>query len=357
MVILRTALQSVPEYQPGRQGSAEEAESQGWAQLSSNEMPFGLLPEVRDAIAEALSGVNRYPAMAAGSLRAALAIRHGVMVEEITVGCGAVEVGRQAALATVAPGSEVLFGWPSFPEYRIVTLILGGRPVPVPLVDHTYDLDAMAERVTPNTSLIFICNPNNPTGTIVPLERIRSFVEDLPRKVLVVVDEAYWEFAESSTGASAVSLIGDFPNLVVLRTFSKAFGLAGLRVGYGVGSRETVSAMRKVQLPFSVNELAERAALAALAHMAGVQQRVGQICEARASLVSQLRGIGFELPDSYGNFVWVPESPGVDLVTKCEEVGVIGRRWSEEGGRFTVGTEAENERLVSVARSMRLGSG
>lgn len=348
MVTVRPDLDAIPEYQPGRQASPTELDAAGIAQLSSNEAPWAPGVEIVDEVSAAIAIINRYPSMSSAELRTALAAKYGVPVTHVVVGAGGVEVARQAATAVVQPGDEVVYAAPSFPDYEIMTRINGGTPVTVPLRDATHDLDAMVAAITERTRMLIVCNPNNPTGTGVPTSAIRTMLASVPSEVLVLIDEAYFEFAGSVLGDSSVSLVQEFDNVVVLRTFSKAYGLAAVRVGYGIASPVVASAMRKCQLPFSVNGLAEAAALGALAGEAAILARIDAVIAERERLAGALADLGFEIPASHGNFLWIDGSPGQEIARQCDADGIAVRPLGPLGCRLTVGSPSDNRRVLKA---------
>jgi len=347
----RAALDAIPAYVPGRSADAVAADHQvdEVVKLSSNEAPFEPLPSAAAAIARAATSVNRYPDDASGALVEALAARAGVTTGQVLVGNGSVELCRLAMAATVDPGDEVVFAWPSFEAYPILALQLGARITRVALDDHGHDLDAMADAVGADTRVVFVCSPNNPTGTVVTGAAVRAFVEAVPPECLVVVDEAYREFVTDPSAVDGVELLGTHPNVLVLRTFSKAYGLAALRVGYALGSEEVVGALRKMRLPFAVNALAQVAALASLEADDEMRARVAGVVAERERLLDALRARGLPVVSSQGNFLWldVPDT-AADLGRFSETAGVVLRPFAGTGVRATVGTPDENDRLVEV---------
>ena len=351
MIRTRAALDAIPAYVPGRSADAVAADHQvdEVVKLSSNEAPFEPLPSAAAAIARAATSVNRYPDDASGALVEALAARAGVTTGQVLVGNGSVELCRLAMAATVDPGDEVVFAWPSFEAYPILALQLGARITRVALDDHGHDLDAMADAVGADTRVVFVCSPNNPTGTVVTGAALRAFVEAVPPECLVVVDEAYREFVTDPSAVDGVELLGTHPNVLVLRTFSKAYGLAALRVGYALGSEEVVGALRKMRLPFAVNALAQVAALASLEADDEMRARVAGVVAERERLLDALRARGLPVVSSQGNFLWldVPDT-AADLGRFSETAGVVLRPFAGTGVRATVGTPDENDRLVEV---------
>src|SRR5205823_8675250 len=244
---------SLPSYVPGKK-------IPGAIVLASNESPYGLLPSVAAVLAAHANGVSRYPDMGATRLIEGIATHHSVDTDRVAVGAGSVEVCGQLAGATVDAGDEVVFGWRAFEAYPIITAVVGGALVKVPLTaGYVHDVDAMAAAVTDRTRLVFLCNPNNPTGTAIGEAALRRLVDDVPDNVLVVIDEAYHEYADPAVVPDATLLFADRPNVAVTRTFSKAYALAGLRVGYCIAAPDVASAVRKCQVPFSVSALAQEA--------------------------------------------------------------------------------------------------
>lgn len=347
-VHLRAAMTSLPAYVAGKK-------SPGAIVLASNESPYGLLPSVAAVIARYADGVSRYPDMGSTRLIAAIAAHHGVDPERIAVGAGSVEVCGQLATAAVGAGDEVLFGWRAFEAYPIITAVAGGKAVKVPLTDdHVHDVDAMAAAVTDRTRLVFLCNPNNPTGTVVGEAELRRLVDNVPDDVLVVIDEAYHEYADPVAAPDATLLFPDRPNVAITRTFSKAYALAGLRVGYCVGAPEVISAVRKCQVPFSVNALAQEAAIAALGDAEEVARRAKLTVAERDRVRGALVDAGYEVPRSQGNFVWLALGDRtVDFGQFCNDGGVIVRPFAGEGVRVTIGAPGENDRFLELARAFR----
>ena len=347
MVRVRSSLAELPAYVPGRK-------LPGAVVLASNESPYGLLPQVADRLAELAGGVSRYPDLAATGLVRAIADHHGVDPARIAVGAGSSEVCGQLLHTVVGPGDEVVFGWRSFEAYPILTAVAGGTAVKVPLREETLDLDAMAAAVTARTRLVFVCNPNNPTSTAVGERALRDFVDRVPEDVLVVVDEAYREYADPALVPDALELLGDRPNVVVLRTFSKAYGLAGLRVGYCVAPSGIAADVRKTQVPFSVTALAQEAAAVALAEHKEVMRRAGLTTAERQRLTGRLRDLGYEVPDSQANFVWLPlGDDSADFALHCLDGRVVVRPFPGEGVRVTIGLPEENDALLALASTWR----
>ncbi|MGL5930840.1 MAG: histidinol-phosphate transaminase, partial [Dermatophilaceae bacterium] len=302
-VRLRAALGGLPSYRPGRLAAPPPGVTA--YKISSNENPYPPLPSVLDAVREAASGMNRYPDMGVAALSAALAERLAVPVERVSTGPGSVGVLDQLVAATCDAGDEVVFAWRSFEAYPIVTTLAGAVPVQVPLAPGgRHDLPAMARAVTPRTRLVLVCTPNNPTGTTVGAAELEAFLDDVPDDVLVVIDEAYLEFVTAPDAPDALAVQRSRPNVAVLRTFSKAYGLAGLRVGYAVAHEPVAAALRAAALPFGVNSLAQVAAVASLAAEDELAVRVKDLVDERERVVAALRAQGWELPEQQANFVW-----------------------------------------------------
>lgn len=341
---LRAAMTSLPSYVPGRK-------IPGAVVLASNESPYGLLPSVAGVLAEHAKGVSRYPDMGATRLVEAIAAHHGVSTDRVAVGAGSVEVCGQLASSTVETGDEVVFGWRAFEAYPIITAVAGGTSVRVPLTaSHVHDVDAMAAAITDRTRLVFLCNPNNPTGTAVGEAELRRLVDNVPDTVLVVIDEAYREYVDPSVVPDASVLFAGRANVAVTRTFSKAYALAGLRVGYCLAAPEVVSAVRKCQVPFSVSALAQEAAIAALSEGEEVARRAKLTIAERERVRTALLQAGYDVPASQANFVWLPVGErSVDFAQTCMEAGVIVRPFAGEGVRVTIGTDAENDRFLAAA--------
>jgi histidinol-phosphate aminotransferase len=332
----------LPAYVAGRK-------TPGAVVLASNESPFGLLPAVARTINDLTSGVSRYPDMASTRLVEAIAAHHSVTPDRVAVGAGSVEVVGQIAAAVVDAGDEVIFGWRAFEAYPIITAVVGGTPVTVPLRDHIHDLEAMAAAVTDRTRLVLICNANNPTGTAVGEAALTEFLDRVPSDVLVVIDEAYHQYADPRVVPDALATYGDRPNVVVTRTFSKAYALAGLRVGYCVGAPEIVTAVRKTQVPFSVSGLAQECAIAALGDTAEVERRAALTVGERDRVAKELGVAGHDVPLSQGNFVWLPlAASSAAFGSHCEAGGVIVRPFAGDGVRVTIGTPEENEQFLAL---------
>ena len=356
---VRPAVAAMASYRPGK--SAAQAEDEHGItdaiKLASNENPYPPVPAVVEAIVAAAGDVNRYGDHRAADLRAAIAGWLDVDVDRVAAGCGSVGLLQQLLLAYVDPGDEVVYPWPSFEAYPIDVQLTGGVEVTVPLVDHTFDLEAVAAAVTDRTKLVLLANPNNPTGTAVHVDQLRRLVEQVPGDVLVVVDEAYREFVTADLGDPITDLQPGHPNVVVLRTFSKAFGLAALRTGYAVADPEVVVELDKVLIAFAVNHLAQVASLAAIAARDEVQAVVDRITAERDRVVASLRADGWDLPDAHANFVYLPLGSRTDVVfPEMEKRGVVVRPFPGVGMRVTIGTPAQNDRFLATLAEVAAGS-
>jgi histidinol-phosphate aminotransferase len=328
------------------------------AMLASNESCFAPLPEVVDAAQRVLGGANRYPDPSYSPLRQALADRYGVAPTRIALGNGSCDVLLAAGEALLEPGAEVIYSWPSFSVYPHLAAAAGARAIEVPLdADDRHDLDAMASEITVATRLVLVCNPNNPTSTAVGLDQVQAFLERVPPHVCVILDEAYCEFSLSiGDPYASLDLLRSHPNLVILRSFSKVYGLAALRVGYGLcGSEDFRVAVDQVRQPFFLNAAAHAAAVEALRHQDEVERRVAQTLALRMTLEEGLRRLGLWVAESDANFVWLrlPEDAvEAELVEALARRGVLvraGASLGREGSlRVTVGTEPENERFLGA---------
>jgi histidinol-phosphate aminotransferase len=349
-VRLRPALAALPAYVPGRTVA-------GAVKLASNEVPYPPLPSVLERITVAAAGMNRYPDNGSAALTAALAARAGVDAGQVAVGCGSVSLCTQLVQAVADADDEVLYAWRSFEAYPIIAAVSGASSIQVPLRDQVHDLDEMAERITGKTRLVFVCNPNNPTGTVVRREALLRFLRTVPEDVVVALDEAYREFVRDDDVPDGLGLLDEHPNLVVLRTFSKAYGLAGLRVGYAVAADPAVAtALRQTQVPFAVTTVAQEAALASLQPAAEKEllERVELLVHERERVSAALREQGWDIPVSQANFVWFPL--GADtaaFAAGCEQRGLIVRAFAGSGARVTIGTPEENDRLLEATAQLR----
>ena len=351
------AVKRIPSY-PAAAGYALTGEV---ALLASNESPYKPPPEVVAAAAAALGGVNRYPDPTSARLRGALSDRYGVPPERIAVGNGSCDILLAAGEALLEPGAELVYAWPSFSVYPQLEAASGARAIRVPLdADDCHDLDAIAAEITVATRLVIVCNPNNPTSTAVSLAAIAAFVERVPGHVCVLIDEAYCEFSLLDDPDASIDLLDRHANLVLLRTFSKIYGLCGLRAGYALcGSRELPDAVNQVRQPFFCNAAAQAAAEEALRHQDEVARRVERVAIARVQMQDGLRELGIEPARSQANFCWFSlgeERDDREIVDALARRGIFVRAGSalgREGAlRVTYGTPAENERFLAALGSL-----
>lgn len=346
----RPVLGTFPTYRPGRVPAAVGGQSH---KLSSNESPYGPLPSVAEVIAEAGLGVNRYPDNGAEALTAALAGRFDVPADHVAVGCGSVGVLKQVIESVSDPGAEVLYAWRSFEAYPPLADLAGATSVRVPLLaDETHDLEAMAAAITPRTRLVLVCNPNNPTGTVVAGQQLTAFLDRVPADCLVVLDEAYREYIRDAAVPDGIELYRDRPNVAVLRTFSKAYGLAGLRVGFLIGHPPVAAAIRKTMLTFSVNSVAQAAAIASLAAEAELLERVDAVVKERDRVREALLADGWTVPPTEANFVWLRLGEHTAaFADACDRAGISVRPYAGEGARVSIGSQEANDAFLTTARA------
>lgn len=356
---VRPVFDTLPSYAAGKPPAPVEGLTR--YKLSSNENPLGPVPEVARVLAE-FDAVHRYPDPLSTALRTALAGQLGVDAEDIVTGAGSLGALNQilktfAGVNADGVQDEVIYAWRSFEAYPILVGIMGARSVQVPnLPNGAHDLDAMAAAVTDRTRLILVCTPNNPTGPAVTESQIRSFLAKVPATVPVVIDEAYFEFCAASSipkgeepPLNGLDIYRDYPNVIILRTFSKAQGLAGLRVGYSISHPQITRHLRVAATPFAVSALAERAAVASIEHQEAVMARVSHIVAERERVTARLRELGYEFPGTYANFVWLPlgERTGefVDLMNRN---ALSVRAFGSEGVRVSIGEVEANDRFLSL---------
>ncbi|MFE6687763.1 histidinol-phosphate transaminase [Streptomyces sp. NPDC057743] len=354
---LRAALDGVPTYKPGRPAATGGPVAY---KLSSNENPYPPLPGVLESAVTAAGSFNRYPDMACTGLMAELADRFSVPLTHLATGTGSVGVAQQLVQATAGPGDEVIYAWRSFEAYPIITQVSGATSVQVPLTsDEVHDLEAMLAAITDRTRLIFVCNPNNPTGTVVRRAELESFLDRVPGDILVVLDEAYREFIRAAEGEGGdvpdgIELYRDRPNVCVLRTFSKAYGLAGLRVGFAVAHPEVAAALRKTAVPFGVSQLAQEAAVASLRSESALLERVDAVVADRARVYDALVAQGWTVPASEANFVWLRLGDRTtEFAEACERAGVVVRPFPGEGVRVTIGEKPAMDLFLKAAEEFR----
>jgi len=348
-VRLREVLGRMPDYKPGKAAVAPPGVTA--YKLSSNENPYGPLPSVLAAIGDGAATINRYPDMAVTALTERLATALDVPAECIATGTGSVAVLAQVVAAACDAGDEVVFAWRSFEAYPIVAQLAGARPVMVGLdAEARHRLDAMFAAITDRTRVILVCTPNNPTGPCVRQAELEAFLDKVPSDVVVVVDEAYVEFVRDPEAVRGLEVWRHRPNVVVLRTFSKAYGLAGLRVGYAVAHPPVAAALRKTATPFGVNSLAQVAAIASLDAFDELSERVDSLVAERDRVVLALEDQGWKLPRSDANFVWFPlGSDSTAFSEACQEAGLMVRQYGDDGVRVTIGEPEANSRLIEVA--------
>ena len=341
----------LPAYRPGKGAAQAEAEHgiTNAIKLASNENPAPPLDPILAAVNEAAGGVNRYADHRATAVREAIARRLGVDTSMVTVGAGSSGILQQLFFSYVDPGDEVVYPWRSFEVYPVFTRLMNGTAVQVPLAaDLGFDIDALVDAVTDRTKLVFLATPNNPTGVAATTAELRGLLERVPATTIVCIDEAYREFLDPGFGDPVTELLPDFPNVVVTRTFSKAHGLAGLRVGYGIGHPDVIATIDKTMLPFTVNALAQAAALAALELDDEIRTRVSAILAERARVEVELAAAGWSFPNHQGNFVWLATGDRTDeIALALERQGVVIRPFGGEGIRVTIGTTAENDRFLA----------
>ncbi|WP_238992892.1 histidinol-phosphate transaminase [Jiangella aurantiaca] len=353
---IRKALDGLPSYRPGRPAAPAPGAEQAF-KISSNENPYPPLPGVLEAVTATAGTMNRYPDMFATGLVAALADRFDVPPAHVATGTGSVGVLQQIVQATAAEGDEVVYAWRSFEAYPIVVGISGATAVQVPLAPGArHDLPAMAEAITDRTRLVFVCTPNNPTGAVVRRDELAAFLRRVPEDVLVVVDEAYREFVRDPEAVEGIDFYRRHRNVCVLRTFSKAYGLAGLRVGFAIAHDEVADALRKTAVPFGVSGVAQRAAVESLAREAELLERVEALVGERARVYDALVAQGWEIPHTEANFVWLALGERtLDFAGFCETAGLVVRPFAGEGCRVTIAEPEANDRLIRLAGEWRAG--
>src|SRR3954452_15980879 len=352
----RPSVNALTPYQPGKpvEDVQRELGLERGIKLASNEGPFGPFPAAQEAIARATAELNRYPDGGVYCLHAALAERHGVALDEVCVGAGADGCIDMLSQAILDPRDEIVCGWPSFPSYVIYARKQGAETTLVPLVDHRYDLDALLGAVTPRTKLVYICHPNNPTGTMSTVDELDAYFERAPEHILTVVDQAYFEYIDRPDYPDAVErYLKEGHRVVVLRTFSKIYGLAGLRVGYAVGPRAACAAMAKVRRPFDITTPAQVAALASIDDDAELARRRAVNTEGLARLEAVLREHGLEPAPSVDNFLYVETGADAnELFERLLREGMIVRPLAGFGSptaiRISVGAPDELDVLADV---------
>ncbi|MFQ5948712.1 MAG: histidinol-phosphate transaminase [Acidimicrobiia bacterium] len=349
MLKFRSDLESVTPYSPGKpiEEVARELGLSEIAKLASNESPLPPFPEVQQVLAAGIEGSNRYPDNSCYHLTQVLADHLGISPERLLVGAGSTDLLRCTGEALGGTGTSAVYATPSFVMYAIITRLAGAEAVEVPLDSHMrHDLDGMAKAIRADTTVVYVCNPNNPTGTYVASAALRSFIDEVPETVLVVVDEAYHHYATAADYATMLPEALGRHNVVVAHTFSKVYGLAGLRVGFLVGDPDALGYIRRAQMPFSVNSLAQAAAVECLRHPDRVEQRVKQNAKARQFLGEELQRRNIPFVESQTNFLLVDLGESARYSEDLMKRGVIVRPMGEYL-RVTIGTEVENHKLLA----------
>lgn len=345
---VRDVVSQLPGYVAGRRAAGDLT-----AALASNESHYEPLPVVLDIVQRSACRMNRYPDMAATELRERLADFVDVESGEVSVGPGSVGVLQQILAATCGPGDQVIFAWRSFEAYPILVSLTGATPVPVALnAGEGHDLEAMLTAITDHTRVVMVCSPNNPTGVALEHGELARFLDRVPPHVLVVIDEAYTEYLDADQTLDALALFRAHNNVCVLRTFSKAYGLAGLRVGYAVAHPKLAEALRRVALPFGVSTVAQQAAIASLEAQEQLRERVAAVVSERRRLVTALRRAGWDTPDSQANFVWLRagEELRQALVDAFDRSDVLVRAYAGDGVRITLADPVTNDRVLEVLK-------
>lgn len=347
----RDVYENILPYVPGKPISDVQRELglSSVVKLASNENPFGCSAKVNQALKEAISDLSLYPDGNATVLRNRLAEKLGLQADQFIFGAGSNEIITFIAQIFLNPGDESIYATPSFSWYDTAVRSTGANPVTIPLKDYTHNLEAMKTAITEKTKIIWICNPNNPTGTMITADEQDAFLQAVPSNVVVVLDEAYYEFAQGDAYPESIPLLEKYPNLIILRTFSKVYGLASLRVGYGVASPEIISYLNRVRPPFNVNTLAQVAAVAALEDQQFVQKTLTENEKGLEYLYSAFEQLNLYYVKSHANFVWVktPLASG-EMFQKLMHKGVIVRPFMENWLRITVGTEEQNKTLIQA---------
>lgn len=335
--MLRNDLHKFPDYKPGKSAPNK-------LKLSANEIPNPPLPSVLGAMTRAASCANRYQINGSPELRAKLSSYLELPEENIAVAPGASAIVQQAVLATCHTGDEVIFPWRSFEAYPLYVRMAGAEPIMTPLTeDERLDLNAVIDAITKKTRLIILCNPNNPTGTTISQKEFDRFMAQVPKDIVVLLDEAYWEYNDDPDTPNGAQEVRKYPNLISARTFSKAFGLAGARVGYGMGSPKLVNALNLLALPLTVSYIGELGAIAALHAQDELQARVDETKRQRTR-VAQALGVS----ESRANFVWIPRGDAEEVERKIYEEGVVIRRYLDEGVRVSITTEEETTAFLNA---------
>lgn len=352
----RSILDTLPNYKQGKPAPALDGVRA--YKISSNENPFEPLESVKNAISSrALGVINRYPNMRGTEVVQELAKKFSVTPDEVVLGCGSTEVITQLVNLVAGPGDEVIYPWRSFEAYPIIVTGAGATSVKIPnRADGSHDVDAMIAAINERTRLVILNNPNNPTSAALSNEEARRVLDAVPSDVLVLIDEAYVQFNNAKGTADGIELYREYPNVVVAQTFSKAYGLAGLRIGYAIANAQVVEGMRKVAVPFGVSQIAQVAALASLEPQALVEMhnRVDALVEERNRVVSGLRAQGWNIADPYANFFWMPFGEDTESVNqRFVEAGLSVRAFAGEGIRITIAETEANDRVLKVCEALK----
>lgn len=348
---VRPAVAGLASYRPGKAASQVEDEHGivDAIKLASNENPWPPIPEIQQAIIDAASGVNRYADNNATDVRREIGRWLEIDADRVTVGCGSSGLLQQLFMTYVDPGDEVVFPWPSFEIYPVFATLFDATQVRVPLLDYAFDMSAVTAAVSERTKIVFLATPNNPTGTSTSMSEVEALLAAIPSDVIVVIDEAYREFNDASFGDPVLDLQSAHDNVVVTRTFSKAFGLAGLRSGYGVAHPEIVEQLDKVRLAFSVNNLAQAGMLAAIEHRDLAMANVQTLLTERHRMVAALGQAGVPYIDTHANFIFLPTAERTAaLATAMEKKGVVTRPFPGFGLRITIGSPEQNDRWLAA---------
>ena len=350
----RACVSQIPAYVAGKPPRARDGMTT--YKLSSNENPYPPLPGVVAAATAAAEQMNRYPDMGNTALYEALADKLGVPTEQLALATGSVALIYQLVQAFCDPGDEIVYAWRSFEAYPIAVTAAGARGIQVPVTaDGRHDLEAMAEAITDRTRIVMVCTPNNPTGPSVTQAELDAFLGRVPEHVLVVVDEAYVEFVRMSDAVDGVATVRAHENVVASRTFSKAYGLAGFRVGYAVAPAPIATALRAVSLPFGVSSVAQAAAIASLRAESELLERVAALVSERDRVVKGLADVGLVVPEPQGNFVWFAAGDRtLDLAAAADDLGIVIRPFVGDGARVTIGEPEANDRVIELARTFPL---
>jgi histidinol-phosphate aminotransferase len=350
----RDCVAQIPAYVAGKPPRPREGMTT--YKLSSNENPYRPLPGVLEAANRASAQMNRYPDMGNTALYEALSAKLDVPSDQLALATGSVALIYQLVQAFCEPGDEVVYAWRSFEAYPIAVTAAGARGVQVPVTaDGRHDLDAMAAAITDRTKVVLVCTPNNPTGPSVTQSELDAFLARVPEHVLVVVDEAYVEFVRMSDAVDGIATLRARDNVISTRTFSKAYGLAGFRVGYAVGPAPIATALRAVSLPFGVSNVAQAAAIASLDAEADLLERVENLVAERERVVKGLADVGLVVPEPQGNFVWFAAGDRtLELAAAADDLGIVIRPFAGDGARVSIGEVEANDRIIDLAGTFPL---